>query len=86
MVVDDDDLFGFKKKKKSWIGLMTNDHKSFFTNFLLDKIVKKDVPKNFIPIQKSSPLGWVFQKKYLNYKISGTYLNTQRGKNWSCEI
>jgi hypothetical protein len=45
-----------KKKKKLWMGLMTNDHKSFFTNFLLDKIVKKDVPKYFIPILKSSPL------------------------------
>ncbi len=34
------------------------DHKwsqKFLHNFLLDKIVKKDVPKNFIPIQKSSP-------------------------------
>jgi hypothetical protein len=56
VVVDDDDLLGFKKKKKSWMGLVTNDHKSFFTNFLLDKIVKKDAPKIFIPVQKSSPL------------------------------
>jgi hypothetical protein len=56
VVDDDDDLFGFLKKKNSWMGLMTNYHKSLFTNFLLDKIVKKDVPKNFIPIQKSSPL------------------------------
>ncbi len=62
------------------------DHKSFFTNFLLDKIVKKDVPKNFIPIQKSSPPLMGFLEKYLNYKISSTHLNTQRGKNWRCEI
>jgi len=36
VVDDDDDLFGFLKKKNSWMGLMTNYHKSLFTNFLLD--------------------------------------------------
>jgi hypothetical protein len=65
---------------------MTNYHESFFTNFFLDKIVKKDVPKTFIPIQKSSPPLMGFSEKYLNYKISGTHLNTKRGKNWRCEI